>query len=174
MPVVSQKQSNPDKKETILLLVSLPTPHTKSNSSMFELLSDPSDTDSIKYRMTILRLQGGEDARTLIQWSRDAFKLRDGLGITAGPAQFKVINTILSGTPQVAFEARISILATVTLNAACAAEQDVNARRGIRNAGWVPHITPEDVKAGIWNVHQRRHLCAFGAFVRFFCLLLEV
>ena len=57
--------------------------------------------------MTILRLSGGEDVRTVLQWRRDLIKVLQGLNLTTPQAKVKVITTIMSGTPQTMFEAKI-------------------------------------------------------------------
>ena len=45
--------------------------------------------------MTILRLEGGESVRTLIQWQRDITKILTGLALATGAAEFAVVMTIL-------------------------------------------------------------------------------
>ena len=43
--------------------------------------------------MTILRLSGGEDVRTVLQWRRDLTKVLQGLNLTTPQAKVKVIKS---------------------------------------------------------------------------------
>ena len=119
MKVAVQKNStNYTKKNHHLPLVGEAKAHTKNNSCSFELLSDPADPDSQRFKMTILRLSGGEDVRTVLQWRRDLVKIMGGLNLTSPNAKVKIITTIMSGTPQTTFEARVQNMAQQALDAA--------------------------------------------------------
>ena len=120
--------------------------HTKSNSASVNLRSDPNDVDSQRYKLTILRLSGGEDVRTIIQWRNHLVKIQGGLNL--GPvAEYKVICTIMSGTPQTTFEARVlelktaameTVIAAITNNAAVAQR---TARAAMRARGADRHLS---------------------------------
>ena len=107
MKVVPPKGTQPNRAEPVLPLPSPPLAHAKSNSTGFELLPDPTDVNSIKYWMTILRIQGGEDTRTLLQWWTDAHKVLEGLALGTPQAKCKIIATIIQGAPQASFEASV-------------------------------------------------------------------
>ena len=146
-PTKSNGYDNRKEKDVLLPLTGKPKLHTKGNSCSFSLRSDPADPDSQTYKMTILRLEGGESVRTLIQWQRDITKILTGLALATGAAEFAVITTILAGTPQTAFELHVTDAATAALLVAAAAAADVAAATVIRNAGFHPHITKQMVAA---------------------------
>ena len=78
MKVVTPKtEGNRNTPEVLLPLVSQPKAHTKTDSSSFELKTDPTDANSPKFSVTILRPQGGEDIRTCVQWITDCKKVID-------------------------------------------------------------------------------------------------
>ena len=65
MKVALPKNNYPAKRKNFLPLVGAAKQHTKNNSCTFELLSNPTDANSQKYKLTILRLIGGEDVCTI-------------------------------------------------------------------------------------------------------------
>ena len=107
MKIVPPKSGQTQRAEPVLLLSSLPLTHTKSNSAGFEFLSDPTDANSVKYRMTILRIQGREDTRTLLQCWTDVHKVLEGLALGSPAAKCKIVATIIQGAPQASFEASV-------------------------------------------------------------------
>ncbi len=158
MKIAVQKNSNTfSKKNHHLPLTGEAKAHSKSNSCSFELLSDPADADSQKFKMTILRLSGGEDVRTVLQWRRDLTKVLNGLNLASPMAQVKIITTIMSGTPQTTFEQKVNQLAQAAMIAAIVAvpidPADVNARpaaqAALRAAGPDPHLTDVMVTHGV-------------------------
>ena len=134
--------------------------HAKSNLCSFELLSDPANANSQRFKMTILRLSGGEDVRTVPQWRRDLTKVLQGLNLTTPQAKVKVITTIMSGTPP--FEAKVQNMASTALEAAILAvavdSNDAAAqgagRQPLRVAGLDPHLTDLMVTHSIAHVVQ--------------------
>ena len=106
MKIVPPKSGQTQRAEPVLSLSSLPLAHSKSNSAGFELLSDPTDANSVKYRMTILRIQGGEDTRTLLQWWTDVHKVLEGLALGSPAAKCKIVATIIQGAPQASLNSK--------------------------------------------------------------------
>ena len=150
MKIAAQKNGNNfTKKNHHLPLVGEAKAHSKSNSCSFELLSDPQDANSQRFKITILRLSGGEDVRTVLQWRRDLAKVLGGLNLTTAHAKVKIITTIMSGTPQTTFETKVQAMATAALNTAVAAiqpnPQNANAQgqqqQALVAAGIWPHLT---------------------------------
>ena len=71
---------------TDVLLPLVPLPPTEldtTTSVIYPLYSNPADTTSTTYKVTVRRLNGSEDVRTMIQWSKDVNKVVNGLAITA-------------------------------------------------------------------------------------------
>ena len=69
MKVVPSKGHHGNAKSKIILpLEGQPKAYSKTNSASFDIRTDPADASSQKYSLNILRLQGGEDARTTLQW----------------------------------------------------------------------------------------------------------
>src|SRR5210317_2233166 len=85
--------------EVLLPLVSSPKEHTKTNSVSFSIQSNITDKDSPKYTLYILKIQGGEDVCTLIQWMQDCKKIITGMELTNGKAINKIVQSLLSGNP---------------------------------------------------------------------------
>ena len=159
MKVVPPKGSQPQRAEPVLPLASLPLAHTKSNSAGFELLTDPSDATSVKYRMTILRIQGGEDTRTLLQWWTDAHKVLEGLALGSPQAKCKIIATIIQGAPQASFEASVVEHKTNAYKAALTAAQATDAANGndaevtvVRTNGIDHYLTDDMVDLALQQV----------------------
>ena len=70
--------------DVLLPLVPLPPMEMDSTTSVvYPLYSNPADTNSTKYKVTVRRLNGSEDVRTMILWSKDVNKVINGLAITA-------------------------------------------------------------------------------------------
>ena len=150
MKIAAQKNGNTfTKKNHHLPLVGEAKAHSKSNSCSFELLSDSADPNSQRFKMTILRLSGGEDVRTVLQWRRDLIKVLQGLNLTTASAKVKIITTIMSGTPQTMFEAKIQNMSVNALEAAILAvpvdpadaTKQGRDRLALRAAGLAPHLT---------------------------------
>ena len=145
---VQKNSSNFTKKNHHLPLVREAKSHNKSNSCSFELLSDPADANSQRFKMTILRLSGGEDVRTVLQWRQDIDKVLGGLNLTTPMAKVKIISTIISGTPQTTFEQKINSMCAAAMEAAITAvppdatnpNAQSNAQQVIRVAGLNPHL----------------------------------
>ena len=82
------KTSNSDNGDTprqdvLLPLVPLPPSElNNTNSVAYHLLSNPADADSSKYKVIARIIDGTEDIRTLILWSKDVDKVLKGLNLT--------------------------------------------------------------------------------------------
>ena len=159
MKIVPPKSGQTQRAEPVLSLSSLPLAHSKSNSAGFELLSDPTDTNSIKYRMTILRIQGGEDTRTLLQWWTDVHKVLEGLALGSPAAKCKIVATIIQGAPQASFEASVIENKTNGYQAALAAATLVDQANGnnlavtaVRNNGVDHYLTDAMVVLALQQV----------------------
>ena len=72
------------RQDVLLPLVPLPPKELDNTTSVvYPLYSNPNDTDSTTYKVTIRKLDGTEDVRTMIKWSKDVNKVLKGLAITA-------------------------------------------------------------------------------------------
>ena len=82
------KTSNSDNGDTprqdvLLPLVPLPPSElNNTNSVAYHLLSNPADADSSKYKVIARIIDGTEDIRTLILWSKDVDKLKSSKDLT--------------------------------------------------------------------------------------------
>ena len=82
------KTSNSDNGDTprqdvLLPLVPLPPSElNNTNSVAYHLLSNPTEADSSKYKVIARIIDGTEDVRTLILWSKDVDKILRGLNLT--------------------------------------------------------------------------------------------
>ena len=69
--------------DVLLPLVPLPQKELDSTTSVvYPLCSNPADTNSTRYKVTVRRLNGSEDVCTMIHWSKDVNKIINGLAIS--------------------------------------------------------------------------------------------
>ena len=68
----------------------------KTSSVVYPLYSNPADTNSTTYKVTVRRLNGNEDVRTMIEWSKDVNKVLNGLAITADNQYAQAVTVCLS------------------------------------------------------------------------------
>ena len=73
---------NTPREDVLLPLIPLPpTELMATNSVVYHLLSIPADVTSTKYKVTARIIDGTEDIRTLIHWSKDIDKILTGLNL---------------------------------------------------------------------------------------------
>ena len=91
-----------------------------TDSVAFHLLSDPAVTTSSKHKVTARVIDGAEDIRTLIGWSRDIDKILAGLNLNQD-AQFnqavRVTSSVMRGRVTSTFNREIRALKTLRLHA---------------------------------------------------------
>ena len=75
--------------------------------SKFELRSDPTDPNSLKYTVMVTHIDGSEDPRTVIQWKKEIEAVRKGSGLTRVDAIAKMVTSTLAGSAQDAYIAAI-------------------------------------------------------------------
>ena len=68
----------------------------KTSSVVYPLYSNPADTNSTTHKVTVRRLNGNEDVRTMIEWSKDGNKVLNGLAITADNQCAQAVTVCLS------------------------------------------------------------------------------
>ena len=101
MKVVNYNQRNERKPKPILPIIDEADdknpPKTKIQS--YDLLTDPDDKDSPKYRMTVRILDGTETLRATLLWRQNIPRVLEGLGMRELPLkQSGVIKQLLKGT----------------------------------------------------------------------------
>ena len=78
-----EKKDTAVRQDILLPLVPLATSALTSNNSIsFQLMSDPTDNDSPKYKVTQRIIDGSEDVRTLIHWKKETAKVVTGLNLS--------------------------------------------------------------------------------------------
>ena len=80
--------------------------------------------------MTIVRIQGGEDTHTLLQWWTDVHKVLEGLALGTPAAKCKIVATIIQGAPQASFEACVAGSKTTSFQTAIDAAIITDAANG--------------------------------------------
>ena len=156
MKVVPPKHEGKPTPEVLLPLVSQPKAHTKTNASTFDLKTDPTNNDSPKYNISILRLTGGEDVRTQLQWVTDYQKIMQGLIVNNGHAVHRIVVSLLSGNPANLYlgqaRARAEILKTAAIAAVAIADpnnitpQEQTALDAVTNRDALEFIGKDEVE----------------------------
>ena len=154
MKVVPSKGHHGNAKTKIILpLEGQPKAYSKTNSASFDIRTDPADASSQKYSLNILRLQGGEDARAILQWVSDLEKVRGGLNLSLRPTkEYEVIQTILQGTPRTTFIKEVEDRAKATKRAEVAAENDPDDKQALEDRSDLSFATWDDINAGVDGV----------------------
>ena len=82
---------------------------TKGNSHTYELLTDPTDTDSTKYKMNVRILYGGEEVRTILTWYAEVRTVIEGTGATTWAQGKRVAETMMKGNALSQFQHSIDV-----------------------------------------------------------------
>ena len=85
----------------------------KTNSVSWDLLTDPADVNSAKYRFQARILQGNETARQVVRWKLDVEKVLVGLGVTTVATQQPIMEAMMQQGPKSAFRGSIRVLANI-------------------------------------------------------------
>ena len=100
-----------------------------TNSVVYHLLSIPADVNSTKYKVTARIIDGTEDIRTLIHWSKDINKILTGLNLRQD-AQFDQTITICQSMMRTrvitCFNREIRKLKTLRMHALAQAAYDAD------------------------------------------------
>ena len=93
-------------EKTLITLVIDPAEEEilSEHTLQFTLLSRPTDADSAKYKVQARILQGNETVRQLVMWRAQVQKVTHGLNITAYADAVPIVESMLSGTPQILFQ----------------------------------------------------------------------
>ena len=67
----------------------------KTNSVSWDLLMDPMDANSAKYRFQARILQGNETARQMVHWKLDVEKVCTGLGVGTVATQQSIMEAMM-------------------------------------------------------------------------------
>ena len=100
---VAVPKENVEKAKPKPLLSLIPTEEdeatpSKENLRTFDLLSDPADANSPKYKAMIRILNGNETLHTTIEWVKDVNRILEGLGINNNANKTKIVNELLRGS----------------------------------------------------------------------------
>ena len=142
-------------KEPLLPLVPVPqsTELDKANSTTYHCYADPANRDnSPKYKRTVRILAGGEDIRTMLEWSKEVEATLQGMGLDTWATQAPIVKTMLSGTPLTLFEAGLekAALARRLLQAQAAA--DDQQRQAVMAQPLDQHRHVDDVAESIRHI----------------------
>ena len=102
----------------------------KTNSVSWDLLTDPADANSAKYRFQARILQGNETARQMIRWRLDVEKVCIGLGVTAVATQQPIMEAMMRQGPKSAFRGLIRALSNAEFEAAMETAAEADRRAG--------------------------------------------
>ena len=88
-------------------------PKTKVHT--YDLLTDPTDAASPKYKLTIRILDGTESLRTTLKWRQDIETVINGLALTNEHVKTSTVTKqLLNGTAKAAFIAKQQAMAEAT------------------------------------------------------------
>ena len=85
----------------------------KTNSVSWDLLTDPTDANSAKYRFQARILQGNETARQMVHWKLDVEKVYTGLGVTTVATRQPIMEAMMRQGPKSAFRGSIGVLLNI-------------------------------------------------------------
>ena len=126
---------------------------TKDNSVQLELMTNPAaPAASPKYKMMVLVLNGDEDIRTIIEWTRDFEKVVAGMAIAGALQQSQMAESLLKGTAAMLFKNElVKRQETRRETAALAAE---NAAGAAADAGDIIRAEPLDQHIEVVDVNM--------------------
>ena len=111
------------------------TPLTKDNSVGLSLRIEPTNANSVTFKMQILVLTGGETVRDCVNWYRDWDKVQTGLHLTTAPGRSQMLRSMMKGTALSLFNAKLDEeREKVRETRALAAEEGSAAQRRIRES----------------------------------------
>ena len=114
----SNKSEITSKKPLLPLVPEDDDPLTKSNSTVFELMTNPTSANSSKYKITVRVLQGGESVRSVIDWAFSVSKVLIGLNATNFESRHRLVQTMIKGNASAMYLAHITALAMTAKAAA--------------------------------------------------------
>ena len=142
-------EASPSREGVLLPLIPVaPRELTATNSVQYELKAIPGDANSSKYKVTARIIDGTEDIRTMIGWSRDVDKVLTGLNLNtdAHVAQaITICSSMMSGTVSGYFTRKIKQLKELRMDRRAQDAYDANtgdaaakeaAKQAILGQGW--------------------------------------
>ena len=115
----------------------------KSNSVLYECCTTPNDANSVKYKLSVHILMGGEDICTILTWLDNVLRVLEGMNITTIGPKCTMVETMMQGTPLTLFQSHIRTQAEARYNAALAAAADNAGRAQVQGRG-VDHYRHND------------------------------
>ena len=122
----------------------------KTNSVSWDLLTDPADANSAKYRFQARILQGNETARQMIRWKLDVEKVCEGLNVTTVATRQPIMEAMMRQGPKSSLRQAMRFLTNRAYQQALEAAADADALAGggttaardaVTAAGTAPLIT---------------------------------
>ena len=107
MKVVVPKSYDSGTRVPILPLVvdeSIDKPKSEDMRS-FKLLTNPADNTSAKYEMKIRTINGTEQLRTVIKWTKDVHRILAGLNLQNVANKHTIVRELLRGTALTVYNA---------------------------------------------------------------------
>ena len=79
----------------------------------------------------------------MLRWVNDSSQVITGLNVTDGPDQHNLYLNMLQGTALALFKQAAGKAAKPTIDLAVAGERDADTHTRVRQAGYLPHLTPD-------------------------------
>ena len=151
------------------------------------LSTNPADPDAAKFKKLALILKGNEDVRSVIEWQREAVKILHGLGLNAGMAQHRMIESLLANTALTLYKTQVVVLArecrTERAHAAAEAEDTAGRDQAAQDAAFAAimgqdletddntnrDVVCEAIKFMVTNILPKRVLARVKRFLRREC-----
>ena len=153
--VLQESYGKKTQKLAILPLVPEPVEENgKTQMITHQLLTNPNDNASPKYKITVVILQGNEDARQIIDWRKNTQKILKGLAITDHKQAIAIVETLVAETPRALFEEGVERGKANNLARRIEAAGTDDEKRDIRNDGLDvdANLNMEQIELGLQTV----------------------
>ena len=174
--VLQESYGKKTQKLAILPLVPEPVEENgKTQMITHQLLTNPNDNASPKYKITVVILQGNEDARQIIDWRKNTQKILKGLAITDHKQAIAIVETLVAETPRALFEEGVERGKANNLARRIEAAGTDDEKRDIRNDGLDvdANLNMEQIELGLQtvvrNLLPRRILARVKRYLRREC-----
>ena len=166
MKIVLSNENPKPKNEVLSLVPTEVTPLTKENSIGLSLSTNPADDNAPKFKLQARILDGSEDVRSVLEWSKNLPRIFEGLNLNGngdGPNQVNMIRNLLAGTARTLFDTELTTAQTAERT--CRADAaNAGARAAIRNQdvdhddNTSPEVVRTAYRAMIRNILPRKIL----------------
>lgn len=152
MKVVPTKHTS-NKNEPLLPLVPDPLDEmTNENSVSYQLLTNPADPNSPKYKKSVRVLDGSENPRTVLRWARDVHQVLRGLAVTDGTPQYQIMLDLVSSSAAALLRQKAEELGSARQQNAVSTAADATLAAAAAAQHWSEFLTAADM------VDAKRHV----------------